>query len=397
MADVEVKKGTDLASQPNSIDKRKSEQTISTRASLTEIALEFIAEGGVTEIPVTQVISEPFFILAASGHTADGPGLRVTRLGERKQGPSVILKDFDADEHKFYERLWVPGAEPDPMQNVTPSFFGLRKEGDRSFLMLENLTRDFQDEKVMDVKVGARTFQEKEGLSKKPRPDMFKRALKLFPERLTAKQKEEESMTKFEFMALRDATTTIGTYAYRIDGVAGYSPARKECTVAKIKDAKSIEDNLDMLTEFATASATDEGRSQDIFASVVAREIHRQLTVLLEHLSGSRVFASHEFIGSSILFIADATGQVRVSWIDFAKTELVPEGIQITHEAEWIPGNHEDGIIRGVKGLIEAWAQVISRLPGSEAEPASARSAPRIETPKSSCRQMFDCFLCPGP
>lgn len=391
---AEAKTSTNLASQLDDFGKRKkssaTNESISTCASLSEAPREDI-------MAVESKPSEKIFVPAASGHSAEGPGLRMLKYPENAS--SMILKDLDADELRFYERLWAEGSV-DPMRELSPSFYGVRAEGETSYILLENLTHSFRAAKIMDVKIGARTFLEKEGLSKKPRPDMFQRALKLFPDRLSEKMKAEESMTKFEFMTCRDATTTIGSHSYRIDGVAGYSNPRKERTAAKIKEATTLEDNLEMLTEFASASASDEGRCQEVLPSTIAREIGRQLKVMLGLLVGSRIFKDHEFIGSSILFIADAEGHVRVAWIDFAKTDLVPEGMQITHEEEWIPGNHEDGIIKGWNGLIDAWTEIGDRLAENEPRlvPIVKSSAQDVgkETPEFSVRRMFDCCMCPG-
>lgn len=73
----------------------------------------------------------------------------------------------------------------------------------------------------------------------------------------------------------------------------------------------------------------------------------------------SEFVANHEFIGTSILLVADEKGKTGAYWIDFAKTEALQEGTSISHRKEWEPGNHEDGILLGLDNLIAAWTEVL--------------------------------------
>lgn len=62
-----------------------------------------------------------------------------------------------------------------------------------------------------------------------------------------------------------------------------------------------------------------------------------------------------QLIGSSLLFVYDSSGLASVNMIDFGKTTPLPEGTTITHQSEWVEGNHEDGYLCGLDNLIRLW------------------------------------------
>ena len=49
--------------------------------------------------------------------------------------------------------------------------------------------------------------------------------------------------------------------------------------------------------------------------------------------------------------------------IDFAKTHLLPVGIQIDHRSPWRVGNHEDGYLTGLLNLTELMKQLLDQDP----------------------------------
>jgi 1D-myo-inositol-triphosphate 3-kinase len=48
--------------------------------------------------------------------------------------------------------------------------------------------------------------------------------------------------------------------------------------------------------------------------------------------------------------------------IDFGKTRLLPDGINITHEQAWIRGSHEDGYLFGLDNLISLFREIIDEI-----------------------------------
>ena len=62
-----------------------------------------------------------------------------------------------------------------------------------------------------------------------------------------------------------------------------------------------------------------------------------------------------QLIGSSLLFVYDSSGLTNINLIDFGKTTPLPPGVSITHDSEWVEGNHEDGYLLGLDNLIQLW------------------------------------------
>jgi len=123
------------------------------------------------------------------------------------------------------------------------------------------------------------------------------------------------------------------------------------------------------------AASSDMGPSSDRLAlSEYARLIQERLLEFCAMLSQSEFVEQHEFIGSSILIVADATGKVGAFWIDFAKTFPVP--VKITHRDPWELGNHEDGIFLGLDHFLQCWDEVLESLRAREKMEGQESSGP---------------------
>lgn len=85
----------------------------------------------------------------------------------------------------------------------------------------------------------------------------------------------------------------------------------------------------------------------------------QRLKAIRSALMNSQFFATHEVVGSSLLFVHDAR-HAGVWMIDFAKTLPLPKDLpNIKHNAEWQVGNHEDGYLIGVNNLISIFEDIV--------------------------------------
>ena len=81
------------------------------------------------------------------------------------------------------------------------------------------------------------------------------------------------------------------------------------------------------------------------------------LALTLSPIARWAPFWRHEFIGSSVLFMADATGRADLKMIDFGVTTPCEAGLR--HDAPWVMGNREDGYLLGLANLIRLWNQLL--------------------------------------
>lgn len=73
-----------------------------------------------------------------------------------------------------------------------------------------------------------------------------------------------------------------------------------------------------------------------------------------------------QVVGSSLLFVHDASGQARVWMIDFGKTVPLPPPLTLDHRTPWQEGNREDGYLWGLDNLIDIFSAM---LPSSASKP----------------------------
>jgi len=156
--------------------------------------------------------------------------------------------------------------------------------------------------------------------------------------------------------------TTTTTLGFRIDGVTSREQPR--ASPAELQQIRGAEAVLPMLLRvLPPAKAEDDMQRRRRIA--LARQILSQLELLLLALEASPFFKSHEFIGSSLLFVAHNFGAT-VHLIDLAKTQPLPPGTVIDHRRQWQFGNREDGFLRGLDKLIECWRRIILELEEQE-------------------------------
>jgi len=278
--------------------------------------------------------------------------------------PECIMKVYDATEANVYQQL---RASEDALRPFTASFFGRVNQDDLpedieggDYMKLENVLHTFDERpNVMDWKLGVRSFSEHEVTSTKMRGDLFLRMEKYFPDDITTEEREAQACTKFRWMQLNDAHSTLGNLGFRVDGLEN---ARYKFPKMELRDLRSLQDVAEQIVrEFLPAtSGSDSGAD---LASQTAANTLQRLCDLRTAMTASDLFRSNEFVGCSLLFVADARGpRASVYLIDFAHTTPVPAGISIDHRSQWKPGNHEDGILLGMDNAIACWEKVLDIL-----------------------------------
>lgn len=303
---------------------------------------------------------------AAAGHASRGDSA-IFLVNEDAETPKAILKQLDAGEFATYDSLWN-NYEDDAVLPFTAKFEGVFEVPDSKgdlckYMRMENLLKDFRSPKVMDVKLGIRTFLEDECGNPKLRRDLYERMLKLYPSQVTEEDRAKQGVTKLRWMTLRDMSSTVRTLGFRIDGIAGYRRGQKGDLVEELTRLRQRSEVCDEFCTFAKVAATDDGREPNGISAVeLAERILEVLQSMHAAFENSTFVHDHECIGSSLLLVVDAYGKAGVFWIDFGKTKPLPKGVKVTHRNPWEPGNHEDGILTGLDNMVLAWGDVLELL-----------------------------------
>jgi len=315
----------------------------------------------------------------AAGHASRGEGA-IFLVNDDAETPKAILKQLDEGEFAAYDSLWN-NYEDDAVLPFIAKFEGVCEvHSDKGttckYLRMTNLLKDFRSPKVVDVKLGIRTFLEKECDNPKLRPDLYERMVKLYPSQVTEEDRGKEGITKLRWMSVRDANSTIRTLGFRIDGIAGYRRAMKGELDEELARLRQRSEVCDEFCTFAKVAATDDGREPNGISAVeLAERLLDMLRLMLSAFETSTFVRDHECIGSSLLLVADAYGKAGVFWIDFGKTKRVEPGMTVTHRKQWVPGNHEDGILTGLDNMVQVWDDVVDLLRADRSSSGWRRSA----------------------
>lgn len=341
------------------------------------------------------------------GRQAAGHRGSVLKLADEENDdvqPRTVLKKLLEEEVSVYQALY--SQDGDPIHEFIPQFLGEAqiedtccskqttigrgddedvssgRPGDR-FIRLTNLLADFRCPMVMDIKMGVRSFVEDECKSQKPRPDLLSRMLQLDPSEPTEAEKELGHITKLRWMMWRDRTSS-STLGFRVDGIAG--PGDQKLQHSEFMYIRTrehiVRELVDFLppprwrssTERRLLALSSEGEVKPSKAQPetvpvltlklsLAQSFTARLRQLKAACESSQFFKSHEFVGASLLLLAESDPpKVDVFLIDFAKTTPVPSGVKIDHRSQWVLGNHEDGFLTGLDNCIECWAKVVNVL-----------------------------------
>jgi len=299
----------------------------------------------------------------AAGHASKGgDGILMDMDGEGNS--ATVLKALDEEELETFNRLWGRNYANDPVHAFTPILEGTAtNEGGQRYIKMNNLLRQFRSPRVMDIKLGVRSFLEDECDNVMPRKDLFDRMANEYPKSLTPSEKEKGSVTKLRWMKLRDAESTLTSFGFRIDGIVGCQTWRKKDIAEELLKVRLAGDIREVFRRFTFEACNEfQDHSHPKTPIHVACSMVEQLQAVRKAFRASPFVRDHECIGSSLLCAADALGHVGVYWIDFGKTRL--RGAALKHDVPWQEGigSYEDGIFLGLDKLVKAWQDVIEML-----------------------------------
>jgi 1D-myo-inositol-triphosphate 3-kinase len=266
--------------------------------------------------------------------------------------PGRIIKRTNTLEADSYE-LFKPG---DSAFQFFPTFYSRFKSEDEKddFVEIQNLLTHPQS-CVMDIKVGGRTFLEKEVTKSELRVDLAAK-MKLHGKPLTHEQ-ETQGITKLEYMLFREALGSVSTMQFRIEGYSTWSEKTQEPVATEKKVCAKLQSQEDVVKHLHNflSGATPQAQAK----------MKDDLLKITQVIPTSQFFKDHEVVGGSLLFVyvpgdADQT-EAMVKFIDFGKT--VPRNPGITHTEKWVDGNHEDEILPGIANVLDCWS-IAMGLPG---------------------------------
>eukprot|EP00047_Mylnosiga_fluctuans_P005010 m.237856 g.237856 ORF g.237856 m.237856 type:complete len:331 (+) comp13207_c0_seq1:25-1017(+) len=243
--------------------------------------------------------------------------------------PHWILKQSDA-----LEKAALQDLQGDILEPFTPKFGGLTVKEGVEFVQMGNLLNGFKDASVMDCKIGVRTFLEADVASSKPRLDLLAKMTEIAPSAPTAAERET-GITKLRYMQFRETLSSTSALGFRIEAMNVAGVAESKSDIKKISSRDHV---------LATIRKFLNGR-EDIKAKFQAR-----MHDIRAALETSKFFATHEVVGSSLLFVYDSRGKADIHIIDFGKT--IPREHPL-HNELWDAStlNHADGYLIGFANL----------------------------------------------
>jgi len=286
--------------------------------------------------------------------------------GNFKAGPEpgTILKKLCPKEQLCFQVLMK-----DVLRPYVPEYKGhiTCEDGEASYLQLQDLLGEFTNPCVMDCKIGVRTYLEEELAKAKEKPklrkDMYEKMIQIDPNAPTDEEHRLRGVTKPRYMVWRETISSTATLGFRIEGI-------KKSDGKSSKDFKTTKTRDQIIEAFTDFT--------DGFPHAVPK-YYQRLKAIKATLDVSDFFTTHEVIGSSLLFVHDQSN-ANVWLIDFAKTLVLPEEMQIDHSSEWVVGNHEDGYMIGVNNLIDIFGEMLEKSKASTQVPTTMITAPQDPT-----------------
>lgn len=220
---------------------------------------------------------------------------------------------------------------------IVPRFFGVRDTGCGDYYIeLQDLLHGFREPNVMDVKIGCRTFLETEVVNNTPRPDLYQKMIAVDPQAPTDEEHAAQSVTKLRYMLFREHMSSSASKGFRIEALKMRGQQQPMTSLKTVKSAEEVQQ---------TVAGFLQSRKG------VTKELARRLRQMRSCVEKSEYFQRHEVVGSSVFIVYDEE-RIGAWMIDFAKSHALPAGVKTTHRRQWLPGNHEEGLLHGLDELI---------------------------------------------
>ncbi|XP_035010740.1 inositol-trisphosphate 3-kinase Cb [Hippoglossus stenolepis] len=257
-----------------------------------------------------------------------------------------LLKRYCECEQQCLQQLMK-----DTLRPYVPGYYGVVQRDEQDYNLMDDLLADFDSPSIMDCKMGSRTYLEEELLKARERPrmrkDMYEKMVAVDPGAPTEQEKAQQGVIKPRYMQWRETLSSTATMGFRIEGI---KRADGTCNT-NFKKTKHREQVMQALKDFV------DGNTQ------ILKLYLQRLEDLRSVLEKSLFFRTHEVVGSSLLFVHDASGKARVWMIDFGKTVPLPDPQTLDHRTPWVEGNREDGYLWGLDNLIDIFSSMLPQMP----------------------------------
>ncbi|GAA6225833.1 inositol-trisphosphate 3-kinase C [Lates japonicus] len=255
-----------------------------------------------------------------------------------------LLKRYCECEQQCLQKLMK-----DTLRPHVPGYYGVVQRDEQDYNLMDDLLADFDSPSIMDCKMGSRTYLEEELIKARERPrlrkDMYEKMVAVDPGAPTEQERAQQGVLKPRYMQWRETLSSTATLGFRIEGI---KKADGTCNT-NFKKTKHREQVMQALKDFV------DGNTQ------ILKLYLQQLENLRSVLEQSHFFKTHEVVGSSLLFVHDASGKARVWMIDFGKTVPLPEPRTLDHRTPWVEGNREDGYLWGLDNLIDILSSMLPK------------------------------------
>ncbi|RVE64935.1 hypothetical protein OJAV_G00130380 [Oryzias javanicus] len=257
-----------------------------------------------------------------------------------------LLKRYCECEQQCLQKLMK-----DTLRPYVPGYYGVIQKDEQDYNLMDDLLADFDSPSIMDCKMGSRTYLEEELLKAREHPrmrkDMYEKMVAVDPEAPTEEERAQQGVLKPRYMQWRETLSSTATLGFRIEGI---KKADGTCNT-NFKKTKHKEQVMLALEDFVNGNVQ------------ILKLYLQRLEELRSALEQSQFFKAHEVVGSSLLFVHDASGKAKVWMIDFGKTVPLPESQTLDHRTPWLEGNREDGYLWGLDNLISIFSTMLSQTP----------------------------------